>query len=192
MISVKIKIENDKLEEFLAHIQTLDSIKSIDYKLPPPKPPKKEKVIYKPYTFDNLVALTDLTIQDNGIFHNDTKLNTIQLIANYQTVIKMVERMGLNVNKIFKHDPVIPLTKDMATRYKVVSFKIKHEEVKPINMLMTRNIPLLFDYATKQKKAKGSYCLLTFTGLEKIKEGEEFSKILSFIKRKTFNLYFIK
>ena len=58
MITVKVKIHNDKLEKFLTHLQTLDSntIESIDYKIPKMKAPKKPKIIYKPYTFDNLVV----------------------------------------------------------------------------------------------------------------------------------------
>jgi len=201
MITVKVKIHNDKLEKFLTHLQTLDSdtIESIDYKLPKPKPPKKPKIIYKPYTFDNLVPFTDLVVKDGFIFHNDKKVQTIQLIANYSTVTKMFERMGFKSVSTSKHSPVSTTTKDKAIRYKVDEFQIKSEVVKltksksvSSNMMITRNLPLLFDYATEHKKAKGSYCLLNITGLDEPKEKEAFNIILKFITRKTFKLYKIE
>lgn len=201
MITVKVKIHNDKLEKFLTHLQTLDSdtIESIDYKLPKPKLPKKPKIIYKPYTFDNLVPFTDLVIKDGFILHNDKKVQTIQLIANYGTVTKMFERMGFKSVSTSKHSPVATTTKDKAIRYKVDEFQIKSEVVKltkgksvSSNMMITRNLPLLFDYATEHKKAKGSYCLLNITGLDEPKEKEAFNIILKFITRKTFKLYKIE
>ena len=201
MITVKVKIHNNKLEKFLTHLQTLDSdtIESIDYKLPKPKPPKKPKIIYKPYSFDTLVPITDLIIQDGFILHDDTKVQTIQLIANYSTVMKMLERMGLKSARPSKHSPVGATTKDIAIRYKVDEFKAKSEVVKltegksvSSNMMITRNIPLLFDYATEHKKAKGSYCLISITGLDEPKEKEVFSAIIKFISRKTFKLYKIE
>jgi len=205
MTTVKIKIHTDKLEKFLTHIQALDKnvIESINYKLPKPKvikktkpksvkKPKKAKIIYKPYTFNNLVSLTDLIIQDELIVYNDTKVQVIQLIAKYNTVIKMVERMGLKSTIVSNNSYIVERTKDIATRYKMDNFKKINEVVKPINMLITRNIPLLFDYATEQKKAKGSYCLLTITQLDEPKEKEVFNNILKFIVRKTFKLYKIE
>jgi len=201
MITVKVKIHNDKLEKFLNHLQTLDgnTIESIDYKIPKIKAPKKPKIIYKPYTFDNLVPFTDLLIKNGFILHNDKKVHTIQLIANYKTVVKLVERMGLKSLRASKSSPVEGTSKDTATRYKIEDFKAISEVVKLTkgkslsdNMMITRNIPLLFDYATEHKKAKGSYCLITFTGLDEPKEKKEFNIILKIISRKTFKLYKIE
>ena len=124
--------------------------------------------------------------------HNQIGIDTIQLIANYGTVVKMVERMGLKSTIVSNNSYIVERTKDIATRYKMDNFKKINEVVKPINMLITRNIPLLFDYATEQKKAKGSYCLLTITQLDEPKEKEVFNNILKFIVRKTFKLYKIE
>ena len=201
MITVKVKIHNNKLEKLLTHLQSLgsDTIESIDYKLPKPKAPKKPKIIYKPYTFDGLVPITDLIIKDGFIYHHDRKVKTIQLIANYKTVVKLVERMGLSVTTASKNSPLNATTKDKAIRYKVDEFKTVIETVEltkgkslSSNIMITRNIPLLFDYATEHKKAKGSYCLITITGLDEPKEKEAFNTILEFISRKPFKLYKIE
>ena len=90
MITVKLKVYDNKFDEFLETIQSLnnDVIEKIDYKLPKPKRPKAikktkpkpkpkpkqpkpklPKVIYKSYTFDNLTPFKDLTIKDNCISH---------------------------------------------------------------------------------------------------------------------------
>ncbi|CAA6805351.1 MAG: Unknown protein [uncultured Sulfurovum sp.] len=133
---------------------------------------------------------------------NQIGVDTVQLIANYTTVIKMVERMGLSVTVPSKNSPVsrtitdIENIKDHHQRYKHDEFKAVTEVVKLTKgksvsnyIIITKNIPLLFDHATHHKKAKDSFCLLTFTGLHQpnSKNNSDAMKIVSkFFKRKTF------
>jgi hypothetical protein len=56
-------------------------------------------------------------------------------------------------------------------------------------MIITRNIPLLFDHAIHHKVKKDQFCLITFTGLHqpnKKVESEATKIIKHFLKRKTF------
>ena len=134
--------------------------------------------------------------------YNQIGIDTVQLIANYQTVVKLVERMGLSVTTPSKNSPVsrtitdIENIKDKNQRYKSNSFKpltkiVKLSKGQSVSnyMMITKNIPLLFDHATHHKKAKDSFCLITFTGLHQpnTKTNSEAMKIASkFLKRKTF------
>ena len=133
---------------------------------------------------------------------NQIGIDTIQLIANYKTVVKLVERMGLSVTTPSKNSPVsrtitnIENIKDPNQRYKAENFKALTQIVKLSKghsvsnyMIITKNIPLLFDHATHHKKAKDSFCLITFTGLHQpnTKVNSEAMKLIStFTKRKTF------
>ncbi|MBU1669328.1 hypothetical protein KKC13_13035 [bacterium] len=133
---------------------------------------------------------------------NQIGIDTIQLIANYKTVVKLVERMGLSVTTPSKNSPVsrtitdIENIKDPNQRYKCDDFQVVTEIVKLTKgksvsnyMMITKNLPLLFDHATHHKKAKDSFCLITFTGLHQpnSKINSEAMKIVStFTKRKTF------
>jgi len=129
-------------------------------------------------------------------------IDTVQLIANYKTVVKLVERMGLSVTTASKNSPVsrtiasIENIQDHNQRYKTHNFKAISEVVKLSKgqsvsnyMMITKNIPLLFDHATHHKKAKDTFCLITFTGLHQpnSKINSEAMKLASkFLKRKTF------
>jgi len=133
---------------------------------------------------------------------NQIGIDTIQLIANYKTVVKLVERMGLNISVATKNSPTsrtitdIENIEDSKQRYKADNFKALTQVVKLSKgqsisnyMIITKNIPLLFDYATHHKKAKDNFCLITFTGLHQpnTKINSEAMKIIStFTKRKTF------
>ena len=132
---------------------------------------------------------------------NQIGIDTIQLIANYKTVVKLVERMGLSVTTPSKNSSVsrtitdIENIKDPNHRYKAESFKpftqiVKLSKGQSVSnyMIITKNIPLLFDHATHHKKAKDTFCLITFTGLHQpnSKVNSEAMKIIStFTKRKT-------
>ena len=138
----------------------------------------------------------------NNLMFNQIGIDTIQLIANYKTVVKLVERMGLSVTTPSKNSPVsrtitnIENIKDPNQRYKAHSFKpltqiVKLSKGQSISnyMIITQNIPILFDHATHHKKAKDTFCLITFTGLHQpnTKINSEAMKIIStFTKRKTF------
>jgi len=129
-------------------------------------------------------------------------IDTVQLIANYKTVVKLVERMGLGVTTPSKNSPVsrtvthIENIKEKNQRYKTDDFKAITQIVKLSKgqsvsnyMIITKNIPLLFDHATHHKKAKDTFCLITFTGLHQpnSKINSEAMKLASkFLKRKTF------
>ena len=136
---------------------------------------------------------------------NQIGIDTIQLIANYETVIKMVERMGLSMTIPSKNSPVSEAVSklehitEQKQRYKADTFKaftqvVKLTKGKSVSnyMMITQNIPLLFDHATHHKKAKDTFCLITFTGLHQPtkKIESEAMKIMSkFLKRKTFKRY---
>ena len=102
---------------------------------------------------------------------NQIGIDTIQLIANYEQ------------NQRYKTD-----------KFKSISQIVKLSKGKSVSnyMMITKNIPLLFDHATHHKKAKDSFCLITFTGLHQpnTKINSEAMKIMSkFLKRKTFKLH---
>jgi len=151
-------------------------------------------------------SITDQLTVDNSFMYHNQGIDTIQLVAKYETVIKMVERMGLEVqampksNKVFKKiDDEIK--EDSKKRLKKESFspiveKVNLPKVNPkdkaLFMSVVRNTPLLFDVATHHKKAKDTYCLITFAGLHQPskKISSEAMKIISkFLKRKAFKLH---
>ena len=133
-------------------------------------------------------------------------IDTIQTIPRYEVLKKMAEKMGLTIepmpksNKYWKtvNDEV---KADVKTRLMVDKFTpiievIKLPKVNPkdksLYISIVRNIPILFDVATKRKTSKDAYCLVTFAGLhqpqKKIKS--EAMKIISkFLKRKAFKLH---
>ena len=84
---------------------------------------------------------------------NQIGIDTIQLIANYKTVVKLVERMGLGVTTPSKNSPVsrtitnIENIKDPNQRYKVENFKVLTQIVKlskgqsVSNYMIAKNAP---------------------------------------------------
>ena len=141
----------------------------------------------------------------SNIVYNNLGCDTIRLIGNYETVVKMVERMGLTIVTPPKNSPVsqevidrIEKSKDNTPRYKKNSFKPFTQIVKLSKgtslsnyMIITINVPLLFDHAEHHKKAKDTFCLITFAGLHQPtkKMESEATKIMSkFLKRKTFKV----
>ena len=135
---------------------------------------------------------------------NQIGIDTIQLIGNHQTVIKLVERMGLSVTTPSRNSPVsrtitkIENIKEPKQRYRTDEFKpvtqiVKLSKGKGLSnyMIITINIPLLFDHAEHHKKAKDTFCMITFAGLNQpnTKLNSEAEKIKNiFLKRKTFKL----
>jgi len=149
-------------------------------------------------------STAEIKFSQSNIIYNNVGIDTIQLIANYKTVIKLVERMGLSVVTPFKNSPVnqtiqdIEKRKDKNHRYKTDNFKPCTQIVKLSKgtslsncMIITQNIPLLFDHAEHHKKAKDTFCLITFAGLHQPtkKISSEAMKLMSkFLKRKTFKV----
>jgi len=141
----------------------------------------------------------------SNIIYNNVGCDSNRLIGNYKTVVKMVEGMGLTLVIPSKNSPVsqkvingIEKSKDNTPRYKKNSFKPFTQIVKLSKgtslsnyMIITINIPLLFDHAEHHKKAKDTFCLITFGGLHQPtkKIESEATKIMSkFLKRKTFKV----
>ena len=150
--------------------------------------------------------ITDILFDKSTVTHHNQGIDTIQLVAKYSTFISMVERMGLKVqtmpksNKVFKKiDDEIKL--DSKKRLKKESFSPVVERInlpkvnpkdKALFISVVRNTPMLFDVATQRKKAKDTYCLITFAGLHQPtkKISSDAMKIISkFLKRKAFTLH---
>ena len=150
-------------------------------------------------------SITDILSLESAMMYQQKGIDTIQLIAKYETVVKMVERMGLSVTTPSKNTPLsqtitkIEKQKESKKRLKKSAFKPSSEMVKLSKgkslsnyMIISRNTPLLFDYATHHKKAKDTYCLITFAGLHqptKKIESEAMKHISKILKRKAFKLY---
>ena len=47
-------------------------------------------------------SISDILFNQNSITHNQMGIDTITQIANYETVIKMVERIGLTIEPLLK------------------------------------------------------------------------------------------
>lgn len=137
---------------------------------------------------------------------NSQGIDTIQLIAKYEAVKNMIDRMGLTMQPMAKgHKLYENLNKeieaDKTRRLKVDTFKpiieiINLPKVNPkdksLYISIIRNTPTLFDVATKRKRAKDSFCLITFSGLHQPQKNinSEAMKIVSkFLKRKAFKLH---
>ena len=134
-------------------------------------------------------------------------IDTIRLTPIYKTVMKLVNKLGLEVTKATKNSPVsrtintilTESKRDFKKRYKEDKFNpvvevVKLTKGKSISnyMIVIRNTPLLFDVATHHKKAKDTFCMVVFTGLHqptgKI-ESEAMKTIKSFTNRKIFKLH---
>jgi hypothetical protein len=117
----------------------------------------------------------------------------------------MVERMGLSVTIASKNSPIsatvkkIEEQKESKRRLRKEAFKpcseiVKLSKGKSLSnyMIISRNTPQLFKYAEHHKKAKDTFCLITFAGLHqptKKIESEAMKHISKILKRKTFKLY---
>jgi hypothetical protein len=89
--------------------------------------------------------------------------------------------------------------KETKKRLKSEAFKPSSEMVKLSKgkslsnyMIISRNTPLLFDHAEHHKKAKDTFCLITFAGLHQPSKkinSEAMKHISKVLKRKAFKLY---
>lgn len=138
---------------------------------------------------------------------NSQGIDTIRVIGNYATTLKMVESMGLSVEVPNKNSPISQTVTNLLKieeydpnkiRYKKEKFRpcvevVKLSKGKSVSnyMIITKNIPLLFDHALKHKVKKDNFCLITFTGLHqpnKIVKSEATKLMKLFLKRKTYKL----
>jgi hypothetical protein len=197
MITVRLKVNSNKFSNFLKIIENLedDMVTKIDYKIPKPKTPK---VIYKAYNLDTFTSFEDLEIKENGFFYKSTKVKTIQLIANYQTFMKVIQKIELNISSSIENEICYKLISEIESS-KDDKFRLERDKFKPkskiiefnnlTSIIITQNIPLLFDMAMKHKKSKEHYCLITIVGLHQIEDNKIMNKILRIVERKTFKLY---
>lgn len=150
---------------------------------------------------------SNFTYTISNILYNHQGIDTIRLIAKYDVVKKLCDRLGLNITLPQSNTPLSQKIKDFeakasidkATRYKKELFKPTMEVVKLSQgmalsnyMVITRNTPLLFDYAKHHKKAKDTYCTIEFSGLHQptAKINKEAIQLISkFLKRKAFKVY---
>jgi hypothetical protein len=132
-------------------------------------------------------------------------IDSIKLIAKYEIFKKMAEKMGLTfepmpksnkywkkINNEVKIDTKKRLTAD---KFSPIIEVIKLPKVDPKDkdfyISIVRNVPTLFDVAKHNKKAKDSFCMVTFAGLHQPskKISSDAMKIISkFLKRKAFKL----
>jgi len=146
-------------------------------------------------------SIADILFSKKSITHNQMGIDTIRLTPIYETVIKLVavkapknSPVNATIAKLLKE-----VKHDSKKRYKGEKFRPVVEVVKLTKgksvsnyMIIIRNTPLLFDIATHHKKAKGTYCMVVFTGLHqptKKVESEAMKIISKFTKRKAFKLH---
>ena len=137
---------------------------------------------------------------------NSQGIDTIQLIANYETFKKMAVKLGLTIEEMPKSNKLYGKIADEvkadskrrleADKFTPIIEVIKLPKVEPkdksLYISIIKNSPTLFDIATHHKKAKDSFCMVTFAGLHQPTKNisSEAIKIMSkFLKRKTFKLY---
>ena len=137
---------------------------------------------------------------------NSQGLDTIELIAKYEVFKKMAEKMGLKIQPMAKgHKLYAKLINEIdkegkarrnKSRFMPIVEVINLPKVSPkdkyLQIVIIKNTPLLFDIATHHKKAKDTYCLISFAGLHQPtkKINSKAMKIISkFLKRKAFKLH---
>ncbi len=143
---------------------------------------------------------------NNGLMYKQIGIDTIHIVARYTTVQKMIDKQGLTIDKAKKNTPysrvinkaLREVKSDEKRRYKKDEFRPTVEVVQMSKgkilsnyMMIVRYTPLLMDYAREQKKAKGEYCMVIFSGLHqptKDTKSQSIKIISKFLKRKTFKM----
>ena len=133
-----------------------------------------------PYNVINHPSTThEIEINNNFMTYNQMGIDTIELIAKYETVIKLIEKIGLTVKEIDKNHKVYKKYLDevkadskkrlFSSEYplsvEIVELPKVNPKDKGFYITIVKNIPTLFDIATHHKKAKDSFCLIIFAGL---------------------------
>jgi hypothetical protein len=137
---------------------------------------------------------------------NSQGIDNITLIAHYEAFKKMAEKMGLTMrpmaksHKLYKKifDEVNTDTKQRREKdnftpiIEVINLPKVDPKDKYFQIVIIRNSLSLFNIATKNKKAKDTYCMVTIAGLHQPQKklSSDAIKIISkFLKRKTFKLH---
>lgn len=147
-----------------------------------------------------------LASKHNYIAPNNQGIDTIELVAKYETFKTMAEKIGLTIQPMEENNKIFEkiaeeLKEDRAKRLKKDEFspivervnlpKVKgHDKAMYISII--RNTPYLFGIATHHKKAKDSFCKVIFAGLHQPSKNisSDSMKIISrFLKRKAFKLH---
>ena len=159
---------------------------------------KSLKVCY-PSTIDILTLNSRFILNNQGI-------DTIQLIARYEAFKKMADKLGLTIEPMAKSHKlykkiVIELKEDSKKRrnkegftpiVEIIKLPKPKGKGKDFYISIVRNVPTLFNVAKHHKKAKDSFCMVTFAGLHQPtkKISSDAMQIISkFLKRKTFKLH---
>jgi len=154
----------------------------------------------------NYPSVTDIVPSNGRFILNNQGLDTIQQVAKYETFRNMANRLGLTIEPIAQSHKLYKKLADeheadSTTRREKSNFTpiievIKLPKVDPKDknfyISIVRNTPELFKVATHHKKAKDSFCLITFAGLHQPskKISSDAIKIISkFLKRKAFKLF---
>ena len=149
--------------------------------------------------------LINFSIDD--IVFNKQGIDTVRQIANYKTLCNILMKNDKYLISDIEQTPIKPYVKsihnqlkyDDKKRYKKDDFNPIIEYVKISKgrglanyMLVIRNIPILFDYATSNKKAKDTYCMIVFSGLHqptKHISSQAIRFISKILKRKAFKFH---
>jgi len=155
----------------------------------------------------NYPSIADiLRTSHNYIAPNNQGIDTIQQIVSYVAFKKMADKLGLTIEAMpnnkklnkkiadeIKADSKKRLTAD---KFTPIVERIKLPKVDPkdkaLYISIVRNTPTLFDVATHHKKAKDSFCLVTYAGLHqptKKVSGDAMKIISKFLRRKTFKVH---
>jgi hypothetical protein len=146
-----------------------------------------------------------IDISEDSISYNQMGIDSVVQVANYQTVKKVVAGLGLTLEPMEQNHNVYQkllksreadskkrlLDSESPLIVEVIRLPKVNPKDKGFYITVIRNIPSLFDVATHHKKAKDSFCLVTFAGLHqptKKISSEAMQVISSFLKRKTFKV----
>jgi len=148
----------------------------------------------------------EIDISEDSISYNQMGIDTIELVANYNTLIKMIDKNNLIIKKVdevnadykkalngkTKEDKRRLTPNDFTPIVERVELPKVNPKDKGFYITVIRNIPSLFDVATHHKKAKDSFCMVTFAGLHQPSNriNSDAMKIISkFLKRRAFKLH---
>jgi len=150
-------------------------------------------------------SIVDILALNGRFVLNNQGIDTIQQIARYEVFKKMADKLGLTIEPMAKsHRLYAKLADEVKADSKqrrnkegftpmieIIRLPKVNPKDKDFYISIVRNIPTLFDVAKHHKKAKDSFCMVTFAGLHQPtkKVSSEAIKIISkFLKRKAFKV----
>ncbi len=150
-------------------------------------------------------SIVDILALNGRFVLNNQGIDTIQQVARYEVFKKMADKLGLTIEPMAKsHRLYAKLANEVKADSKqrrnkegftpmieIIRLPKVNPKDKDFYISIVRNIPTLFDVAKHHKKAKDSFCMVTFAGLHQPtkKVSSEAMKIISkFLKRKAFKV----